>query len=128
MLMPCSYPSLAGPNDGGSGTTSRCPAASEGSDPGPGRAGQGQPSPMGGRPELEASRVRPLVESPVGAAVVFDGAPQVGRPVGIGRLVGLLGLISGSAQIPVEQPRRDPVGQDRSHRGPAHPDLAPGMM
>src|SRR5271169_5034208 len=73
--------------------------------------------------------MRGVVEDPACAVVVLawtvDGLPQVVWSAGGDLLPGLLGAVSGTGQVAVEQGRDDPVGRDSGRRAAADPVLLP---
>src|SRR6266568_1478039 len=83
-------------------------------------------------PQLCAVRMGPLVEDTVRAIVPLappiERLPEVAGPVNLLPLTGLLRVVAGPGQVPVEQRRRDPVredGCDGAGTGPVLP--AAGM-
>ena len=89
------------------------------------RRGSGERGPGA---QLQTPAVRLPIEAAVGSAVARNRLPQVRRPVGIRRLVGLLGAVAGSTEVPVEQSRDHAVAQDGPHRAGPDPDLSPSGL
>jgi hypothetical protein len=66
-----------------------------------------------------------VFEDAVRVTVTADRTPEVVRPVGIGGLRRLLGLVVGPGKVAVEEPGKELVSKDRFHRRTADPELGP---
>src|SRR5919199_3940924 len=90
---------------------------------GRGRAG-GDLTGVGGEPELGAARAGAGVEGAVGALAAGGRLEEVVRAVGVGRLVELLGVVAGPAEVAIEQAGGEALAPDRLDGRPADHQLA----
>src|SRR5438552_11447906 len=79
------------------------------------------------RPELHARSPRFVAEAAVRLPVAAQRLPEVARPAGVDRLVGLLAVESRPGEVAVPEAGQDGIARERDGRRAAYPGLAPGM-
>lgn len=79
-------------------------------------------------PELRAPITRSIIEATVRAVVPGHRLPEIVGPIRVGRLIGLLRLITGPREVMIEQPWREFVADNRLDCGHTAVQLAAVMV
>src|SRR6476660_3453783 len=79
-------------------------------------------------PSFQSMRVCAPVESAMGSMISANGLPQIVWTIGVFRLLCLLGVVTGTAKIMIQQCGRDLVSDDGFDGGQSNVDFAASMV